>query len=179
MESATLFERNSDISAAHVQQAIVSRATFRAFLDRTAAVSEPEDGGPKVLMACAALSTCDWLDGDLRIEIEGDENRTRIGLLIDAAFRERIFPAVELNVPFDEFVRAVRLAPHLITPLVVRDNRAGRLVLTHQARADRPPARLEAVRDDVHTKPTVVRMTAVRPEALPDSGRGSDGGTET
>jgi hypothetical protein len=147
-----------------VQQALVSRETFRAFLQRAEAVSEPEDGGPKVLMACAALSTCDWLDGDLRVELDGNDEETRLGLLIDAGFRERLFPVSSLKVPFDEFVRAVRLAPHLTAPLVVRESREGHLVLVHHVRASQPSTTMNAVEDNVHTKVTVVRMAAVRPE---------------
>lgn len=169
-----MFERNSEIAREDVEHAIESREHFRAFLDRVASVAQPEDGGPKVLLACAALSNCSWLTAPLRIELEGDDSVTHLALLSDGAFRERVFPAVSLNVPFDEFVRAVRLAPHLIAPLVVRDSAPNRIVLTDASRAGQPSTEMSAVRDDVHTKPTVMRMTAVRPEALPDSGRRRD-----
>lgn len=174
MESATSFDRCSDIGATHVEQAIASRVSLRAFFDRAAEVSRPEDGGPKVLLACAALVGSDWLDGELRIELEGDENETRLSMLIDAGFRERIFPVIKLRVPFDEFARAIRLAPHLVAPLTSRE-RAGMLILSPRARAARPSARpttrMAAVRPDIHTKPTVVRMSAVRLEDHPDARR--------
>lgn len=169
-----MFERNSEIGRADVEHAIESRERFRAFLDRVAAVAAPEDGGPKVLLACAALSSCAWLSAPLRVELEGDENATRVSLLSDGAFRERVFPVVALNVPFDEFVRAVRLAPQLFSPLVVRDSAPARLVLTDPSRAGQASTQMTAVRDDVHSKPTVVRMTAVRPEAIPESRRRID-----
>jgi hypothetical protein len=168
------FEHNSEITPDLVAEAAASRAGFRAFLDHAARVSQPEDGGPKILMACAALSRSEWLDGELRVEVEGDELGSRLGLLIDAGFRERVFPVVELNVPFDEFVRAVRLAPHLIAPLVVRDNEPTKIVLMTRHRSEHPTTRMNAVREDVHTKPTVVRMTAVRPEAIPENRRDDD-----
>jgi hypothetical protein len=164
------FERNIDISEAHIEHALTSRESFRALLDRAAAVAQPEDGGPKVLMACAALVNAPWLDGQLRVEVEGDDHATRLSILIDAGFRERLFPVVTLNVPFDEFARAVRLVPRLIAPLALHEKN-GVLILTQIARQPRPSAhptqrRMAAVVDDVHTKPTVVRMTAVRPESL-------------
>ena len=174
MESATSFDRCSDIGAAHVEEAIASRVSLRAFLDRAAEVSQPEDGGPKVLLACAALVGRDWLDGALRVELEGDENETRLSMLIDAGFRERIFPVIKLRVPFDEFARAIRLAPHLIAPLSVRE-KSGVLILVPRAIVERPSARpttrLPAVRPDIHTQPTVVRMSAVRLEDHPDARR--------
>jgi hypothetical protein len=158
------FERNIDISEAHVAHAITSRLAFRALLDRAADVSRPEDGGPKVLTACAALASAEWLDGQLRVEVEGDDHATRLSILVDAGFRERLFPVVTLNVPFDEFARAVRLVPRLIAPLTLHE-RGSTLILTSH-----PTTRAAAVTDDVHTKPTVVRMAAVRPESLrPDA----------
>ncbi len=169
-----MFDRNSDIAREDVERAIGSREQFRAFLDRAAAVSQPEDGGPKVLLACAALANVAWVNAPVRIELAGDETTTHLALLSDGPHRERIFPVVTLNVPFDEFVRAARLAPHLYAPLVVRSSAEGRLVLTDRERAAVPSTQMSAVRDDVHSKPTVVRMTAVRPEALPDSGRGDN-----
>lgn len=164
------FERNIEIGEAHIAQALTSRESFRALLDRAAAVAQPEDGGPKVLMACAALVNAAWLDGQLRVEVEGDDHATRLSILVDAGFRERLFPVVTLNVPFDEFARAVRLVPRLIAPLNLHEKN-GTLILTQLPRRARPSAhptqrRMPAVVDDVHTKPTVVRMAAVRPEKL-------------
>lgn len=171
MEAATAFESNSEISTAHVEAAIASRATFRAFLERAAAVARPEDGGPKVLMAIAALPRCTWLAEDLFLEILGDELGSQLDLLVHGEVGERIFPSVTLDVPFDEFVRAVRVAPQLIRPFTVRESDEGRLMLMHRRDSDKPTTRMKAVRDDVHGKPTVVRMTAVRPEAIPESRR--------
>lgn len=170
MLPAPSFESNSEITPAVVAAAVESRNAFRAFLERAAAVSAPLDGGPKILMACAALSTCAWVDGELHVELEGDESETRLALLLDIGFREHLFPVTHLRVPFDEFVRALRLAPQLLTPLSVREQLDTRLLLTAPSRLARQSpanAKMPAVRDDVHTKPTVVRMTAVRPEALP------------
>ncbi len=173
MESATSFEHIIDLGTEHIEWAIASRENFRTLLERAAAVSQPEDGGPKLLMACAALVRAPWLDGELRVEIEGDEHHTRLSLLIDAGFRERIFPVVTLNVPLDEFARATRLVPRLIVPLAVQERR-GALILKpkHETRPSaRPTTRMQAVDGDVHTRPTRVRMAAVRLEDLPEARR--------
>jgi len=171
MEALPSFDSNSEITAAHVEAAVGSRATFRAFLERAAEVSRPEDGGPKILMAIAALARCSWLEGDLFLEILGDELGSQLDLLVHGEVGERIFPSVTLDVPFDEFVRAVRVAPHLVRPFTVQESDEGRLALMHSRNVDRPSAHMKTVRDDVHGKPTVVRMTAVRPEAIPESRR--------
>ena len=89
----------------------------------------------------------------------------------DLAVADYRTAAVSMRLSFDEFVRAVRLAPHLFAPLVVRTSEESRLVLTDRARASVPSMEIAAVRDDVHSKPTVVRMAAVRPEELPNGGR--------
>jgi hypothetical protein len=149
MASASSFERNIDINDAHIAHAIASSDAFRALLARASEVSRPEEGGPKLLTACAALVRAPWVDGRLRIELNGDDQRTELNILIEAGFRERLFPTVTLNVPLDEFVRAARLVPRLIAPLTVVEAEPT-LILR------------QPVFDDVHTKPTVVRMQAVR-----------------
>ncbi len=193
MESPTSFDRCIEISETNVARAIVSRQAFRALLDRAAAVSRPEEGGPKVLVALARLATteCVWLEGDLRIEVEGDEHETAINVLVEMGYgyRERVFPTTRMRVPFDEFARAVRLVPRLIAPLRVQE-KSGRLLLTagqdaRRSTAPPPPVDIDegsllealappAVRRDVapptfarqrpSTRPTVARMAAVRPE---------------
>ena len=164
---AVSFERNIDIGTNHIDAAIASRESFRALLDRAAAVSRPEEGGPKLLMACAALVRAEWLDGLLRVELEGDDQETRISILVDAGFRERLFPIVRMNVPLDEFARTMRLVPRLIVPLEVQERRGVYILKPKPGVArpsTRPTARMAAVEEDVHTKATVVRMPAVRPD---------------
>ncbi|MCW5831168.1 MAG: hypothetical protein KIS78_01765 [Labilithrix sp.] len=108
--------------------------------------------------------------------------------------RERVVPQVRLLVGFDEFARAVRLAPQLIAPFEsvqrgdaiyltppeasVESQRSRESIaiddrsLHEQERKTAPPPAAPD-RSGVHTHPTVRRMVAVRPEALR---RGNDDG---
>lgn len=202
MESPTSFDRCIEISETNIDRAVVSREAFRALLDRAAAVARPEEGAPKLLLAIARLATshCEWLDGELRVEIEGDEHHTNLSIMVDmgAGYRERAFPVVRLQVPVDEFSRAVRLVPRLIEPLQAK-NVEGRLVLRARSGSStlppprieiealalqaalgarkvpprpppaRRPARFETKPMDVYTRPTAPRMPAVRPEPASES----------
>lgn len=164
---ATSFEHNIDLGTDHIEWAIASRDNFRALLDRAAAVSQPEDGGPKVLMAFAALVRADWLGGELRVELVGDELETRVSVLVNSA---PLFPPTTMRTPFDEFSRAMRLVPRLIVPLVAHES-AGSVVLRADRPSARPTKRMAAVHEDIHTRPTRVRMAAVRLEDLPEARR--------
>ena len=109
--------------------------------------------------------------------------------------RERVVPLARLQVGVDEFARAVRLAPKLVAPFRATE-REGALLLTlpdavieepqetiviaeqsltenerttapppHEARATtKPPSGPD--QSGIHTRPTVRRMVAVRPEAF-------------
>ena len=92
---------------------------MRAFLDWAVATARPEEGAPKVLLAIAKLAEATWVDGTLYIDIAGDDSVTKISIFADYGFgiRERLLPLARLPVPFDEFVRAVKLSPKLIAPL--------------------------------------------------------------
>ncbi len=189
MESPTGFSRCIDIAESNVARAIVSRQSFRAFLDRAAAVSRPEEGAPKVLGALARLATadCAWLEGDLRIEIDGNDDQTILSVMEEMGYgyRERIFPPVKLTAPFDEFVRAVKLMPRLIAPLLVAQEKDGRLVLSAKQAARNPGApepidideqSLRGVFGDPPKKPATKRPPKVpskRPSARPRAARPS------
>lgn len=187
---APVFERCSDITEADIVQAVSSIAALRGLLDRAAEVAAPEEGAPKVLLAVARLATpqCTWLEGELRVGIEGDEQQTRMAILVAVAGQapKRLAPVTHLRVPLDEFTRALRLAPRLIEPLAVLEN-GQRIVLGSPAvrRAQRPSSRptrqqmvaippeakrsrpdLPAVDPEIHSKPTRDRMEAVRIEEL-------------
>lgn len=164
MESATSFEQILDISAAHVDAAIVSREAFGALLGRATVIAKPEAGAPRLLMACAALVRAKWVVGELSIELAGDDAETRLSIVADVGFRVAVFPPTKLRVPFDEFVRAVRLMPRWIAPLVATERDDVLILKADRRPSARPTAKMAAVELDVHTKPTVVRMQAVRPE---------------
>jgi hypothetical protein len=113
------------------REAASSRESMRDFLSWAAATARPDEGAPKVLLAIAQLGEAGWVDGTLYIDIAGDDSVTKLSIFADYGFgiRERLLPLARLLVPFDEFVRAVRLAPKLIAPFH-SEQIAGSLVLT-------------------------------------------------
>jgi hypothetical protein len=106
---------------------------MEALLARFAEIAAPGKGAPILLAALARLGTtaCDWLDGELRIELTGDEAQTKIGVSESLAegFREKIFADTILRVPLEEFSRGIKRAPRLIEPLQVKES-GNRIVLT-------------------------------------------------
>jgi hypothetical protein len=121
----------SEITSAHAKQAASSPAEMRALLDRVAAIARPGEGCPKVLSAVAHLTGQEWVDGRLHVELAGDDDATVLTVMAEygVGIRERILPATRFPVPFDEFARALELAPSLVLPLRISDL-GTKLVLT-------------------------------------------------
>ena len=132
MDFATL-EQCMQLRDAHIVSAVSSSEAMEALLTRFAVISAPGKGAPIVLAALARLGTtaCDWIDGELRIEIVGDEAQTKIAISTSLGdhFREKIFPDVVLRVPVEEFSRGIKRAPRLIEPLQVKES-GKRIVLS-------------------------------------------------
>lgn len=116
--------RCTELRDAHIVHAVSSSDAMEALLARFSAIAAPNSGAPIILAALARLGTtaCDWIDGELRIEISGDEAKTKIAAStsIGAGFREKLFRDTVLRVPFEEFARGVARAPKLIEPLAVK-----------------------------------------------------------
>jgi hypothetical protein len=136
-------ESCTDLTPELANQAASSSTDMRTLLKRFERIAQPGEGCPKILMAVARLVGQEWLDGDLRVELSGDESTTLLDLLCDHGFgiRERLFGAVRFKVPLDEFERALELAPRLVLPLRISDE-PGKLVLTP---LDTPEARVKSM----------------------------------
>lgn len=108
-----------------------SSANMRALLARFVELAEPGTGSPKIFLALARLPEQPWVEGRLRVEISGNDETTTIEILseLGVGIVERLLPLTRLRVPFDEFVRAIDLAPELMLPLRATDL-AGKIVLT-------------------------------------------------
>ena len=163
----------AELSAEQAEEAARSPTDLKALLVRWAEIARPEDGCPKVLMAVARAATQPWLEADLRVELAGDDASTTLSVVYDHGFgiRERVFPAVQLGAPIDEFQRAIKLAPKLVAPLHVEEDDGGRLVLTQRTRvtsAPPPPIKIdETSMTDVDTTPAQAESgTAVRSESV-------------
>lgn len=99
---------------------------MRALLKRFVELAGPGRGAPLILAALARLGTtaCDWIDGELQIEIWGDAKKTTIAVSssIGAGFSEKVFQDTQLAVPIDEFKVFVPRATQLLEPLAVVQN---------------------------------------------------------
>jgi hypothetical protein len=123
----------TELRDAHIVAAVGSSEMMTELLARFARIAAPGKGAPIVLAAFARLGTtaCDWIDGELRIEISGDQTQTKIAAstTIGAGFREKLFADTILKVPLEEFSRGIARAPRLIEPLHVKES-GKRIVLT-------------------------------------------------
>lgn len=120
-----------ELTSEHAKQAASSSVEIRTLLKRVSQIAKPDDGCPKVLMAIAHLVGQEWIEGDLRIELSGDDASTTLIVMCDygVGIRERLLPAARFEVPIDEFERALELAPRLVLPLRITDD-DGKIVLT-------------------------------------------------
>jgi hypothetical protein len=121
----------TELTVEHAKQAASSSSELRALLKRVAEIARPGEDCPKILIALARLVGQDWVEGELRVELSGDDESTTLIVLCEhgIGIRERMFPRVRFRVPLDEFERALKREPQLVLPLMITDE-AGKLVLT-------------------------------------------------
>ena len=64
----------------HITHAVTSAETMVALLTRFSEIARPGKGAPMILAALARLGTtaAPWVEGELRIEISGDETQSKI-----------------------------------------------------------------------------------------------------
>jgi hypothetical protein len=188
MGSFEHIQRCIALTDADVEEAISSREAAKALLHHMAEVAKPNEGAPKILLIFARMATtaCDWLDGELRVELVGDgeisvfESLTELG----GGLRERALPSFAVGVPLSEFVRAVERVPRLIEPLHVKTKTERRLVLVssvERAARSLPPAPVAIAEEhliDLPRGPTPPRPpapprpTGLKGPALPPRPRG-------
>jgi len=130
-----------DIDASHADAAVASKDAMRKLLARVAQIAHPEEGCPKLLLVLGRLARGDvsWLEGGICAELADDEGHTILTILSDVGFGlfEPLFPAVRLDAPLDEFLRAVKLAPKMFAPLVAEES-PGKLLFAPPQAADAP-----------------------------------------
>jgi len=127
----------------HIEEAIESRRGTRALLERLAEVSSPGTGVAKVLLVYARMATtaCDWIDGDLCVELVEESSEPQDGgadrltsihtfTELGGGLRERLFPPMAFRVPLAEFARSIARVPHMIAPLAVQSTAARRIRLS-------------------------------------------------
>lgn len=108
----------------HITAAAESAESMRALLARFQELAGPGKGVPLILAALARLGTtsCDWIDGELRIVVTGDDTQTTVSVSssIGGGFAEKVLPTTKFATPFKEWTRAVTVAPKLLEPLHVQ-----------------------------------------------------------
>jgi hypothetical protein len=145
--------RCAEISDEVVARAVLSHDAMKALLARAGEIARPMEGAARILVALARMATtaCTWLEGDLVVEIVGDDEVSVVEVLAElgGGLRERVFPTFTLHVSIDEFVRAVRLVPRMVLPLKMQE-RAGRLIFSAPEavrHSTRPPPAIEVEED--------------------------------
>lgn len=122
----TSLGRCAELRERHIVAAAESSESMQALLERFEEIASPGAGAPVLFLALARLATttCDWLEGELRIELSGDDAKTRISVstTIGGGFREKAFRDAVLRVPLAEFNHAALSMPKLIEPLVLSES---------------------------------------------------------
>jgi hypothetical protein len=167
---------SAELGADAVQQAASSSQELKRLVMRMGEIALPEQGWTKLFKVIAKVAVAEWMEGDLQVDFNGDDKGTTVTFysVLGVGIRERLFGAQYLQVPIDEFQRAVLLTPALVAPLTAHQglNRltvAAELVrnkvmpdfeLEEKAKGDGeritapPPPDLAIDEAEVHTKPT-------------------------
>lgn len=157
-------ERADELTEADADDACTSREAFEALLAQLAQISAPSTGGASILIAFARLAStaCEWVDGDLAIDLLDVDDHTEVHVMTDlgAGMRERLLTPVRLRMPLTELTDALAAKPSLAGALQVNRRSWKRLNLSVSQsvkRSTRPPrisdASLFAVRQPGVTKP--------------------------
>ncbi len=148
MTSFATLKRCMDISQRDIDDSMESRDAIKELLDAASAVSRPADGAPRVLLVFAQMAggACEWLDGELRVELVEADDVTVIECMTDlgGGYRERVFPPIVMRAPIEEFRRASTV-PEMIAPLIVKSSRDRRFVLVAEPQAEAPSMMAPAV----------------------------------
>jgi len=116
-------QRCGQLGQADLEAALESRENCQKLLDRMSAVSAPDTGAAAVLTVFASMasSACDWLDGDLVIELVEENDATKVRVMTDlgGGMREKVFAPFVMRVSLAEVAKAVELAPQLVGALSV------------------------------------------------------------
>jgi hypothetical protein len=139
-----------ELQETHIADAVGERHSTRALLERLAVVSVPNSGVAKALLVYARLGTtaCDWIDGDLAVDLVEDDGGTRIetSTELGGGMGERLFKPMRFDAPLAEFARAIARVPHMIAPLTIRSSTPRRIRLSASAavrRTTAPPPPVE------------------------------------
>src|SRR4051794_9195887 len=110
-------EQCGQLGQADLETAVTSREDCAALLARMSEIAARDTGAAAVLSVFAALASaaCDWLDGDLVIEMIEDDEVTSVSVMTDLGgdMREKVFRPFTLKVPLTEMTSAVDRTPDI------------------------------------------------------------------
>jgi hypothetical protein len=159
-----------DVREKDVADAVASRDRTKALLLHLADCSAPNTGVAKVLLVFARMATtaCDWIDGDLVVELVGDEEVTvvEVHTELGGGLRERLFAPASFRAPLVEFSRAIERVPHLVAPLTIRSASARRISLSASALVRRttvPPPPVEIAEDSLFVRAPAPALPVFQP----------------
>ena len=177
-------KRCLEITEKDIAAAVETREACKVLLDHISRIAGANQGAPKLLLVLARMATtaCDWVDGELRIEIVGDGEVTVVELKseLGGGMRERVLPSFSLNVPLAEFTRAVERVPHMIEPLTTKVASPRRVVFTASQdvrKSTIPPPPVEIGKSSLYEPPSGSRLPsassvpAAPPAPTPAAGR--------
>ncbi|HEX8789535.1 MAG TPA: hypothetical protein VF765_01190 [Polyangiaceae bacterium] len=158
-----------ELRGAHVARVIGSRQATLDLLRHLARISAPGTGAAKVLLVFAWMGTsaCGWLEGALRVELEAEQDGTRIDVKTDlgGGTLERILPAFVIKARIEEFWTALRGAPRILGSLQMHELSDRQVVLSASAEArktsEAPPS--------VQIAPDSLYAHAPAPPRVPDA----------
>lgn len=146
-----------ELSPEHADEAVRSLEKLRLLVARLTEIAEPEDGAPKVLVLFARLARGDvpWLEGDVTVEITGNDARTLVDVYKEEGWgiKERLVPQARFRAPFDEFERAVEISAKRFAPLKVTITPSKIVLSTASASAPAAPPKVELDEDSLGTTP--------------------------
>lgn len=146
------------------------RARVFALLDHLTKIARPKQGAPKILLVLARLATCDWIDGALEVRVIGHDGRVSIELFVDDGLSlTKMRAPLEIQVPYEEFRKAVAARPDALRPLVVAGQIGpSKLRLTAGAPSDEDEAPKSAVASAMFRAARPVPPPADTPREEPD-----------
>jgi hypothetical protein len=164
-------KRCFDLSEEDVAGAIEARESTLELLRRLVEISQPNGGAAKSLLVLARMATtaCEWLDGDLRIEVRADGSKSVMEILseLGLGMRERVFPTLVWNAPLEEFSRAIERVPHMVKPLEIRASSDKRIVLgaaEEIRRSSLPPPPVVISEESFYVPKAPAPVKVVKPE---------------
>jgi len=176
-------KRCVDLTEDHIDDGLRSVESMRKLLEHMARIARPNEGAAKILVAISRIATtaCEWLEGTLHVEVDEIIGASEIAVMTDlgGGMRELIFPRLLVGVEQEELVRAVKLAPRLVTPLKFRI-RGDRMILKRDAPGTVAPPAFEIAEESLRRSlpPKLLRSLppvrlSVRPkENAPSSAKG-------